>query len=245
MRVAIAVIGAALILGLALLARIVLQAEGAATLTTAIFGLQPSYTTSPAPRDLVTGLDQAHAVHWRIPADYVNAAPDYPQTALYASRPTGAKDFIVLSFDLDSLMPWFLVAPQATTSGRSLHRIQVNIHPSTSGFLERARDSVKVDDIHWVPSGETISGLREEQPGPYSIDPVAWRYLPESNDDSRILEIRCIRYPTDQHLRGCSAKAVFSDDVYLEYLFSSADLPRWREIDSKTRQFLTSLIVTP
>jgi hypothetical protein len=244
MKVATAVIGAASLLGLVLLARIVWQAEGAATVMTAIFGLLPSYTTSLAPRELFTGFDQAHAVHWRIPAAYVNAAPGYPDTPLYASRPTGARDFIVLSFDLDSLTPWSSVGQPATTSGKGLHRVQVNIQPSTPGFLERARDSVKVAEIYWVRSGEVISDLIEERPAPNSI-PIAWRYLPPSNDDSHIIEIKCMRYPTDHHLRGCSAKAVLSDDVCLEYLFSPTDLPRWREIDSKTRQFLTSLIVAP
>jgi hypothetical protein len=244
MRVATAVIGVALILGLALLARFAWQVERAATLMTAIFGLPLGYTTSLAPCDLVTGLDQAHAVRWRIPAAYVNAAPDYPDTALYASRPAGAKNFIVLSFDLDTLAPWSSMVRQATTSGGPRHRIQVTIHASTPGFLERIRDYVKVDEIHWVRSGETVSELIEERPAPNSI-PLSWRYLPPSSDDSRIVEIRCIRLPSDQHLRGCSATAVLSDVVYLEYLFSPTELPRWREIESKSRQFLMSVIVAP
>jgi hypothetical protein len=244
MRVATAVVGVAVIVGLALLAGFAWQVERAATLMTTIFGAPLSYTTNLAPRDLVTGRDQAHAVRWRIPAAYVNAAPNYPNTALYANRPPEAKEFIVLSFDLDSLAPWSSMAQQVTTPGGPRYRIQVTIHPSGPGFLERSRDSAKVDEIHWVRSGETVSELIEERPAPNSTR-LAWRYLPPSSDDSRVVEIRCIRLPTEEHLRGCSATAVLSDDAYLEYLFSPTELPRWREIDSKTRQMLMSFIVAP
>lgn len=241
-------IAAALVAGLALLSGAAWFVERENRELAAIFHVGPApdftYTTSMAPLDLTTGFDRAHAVRWRIPAAYVNWAPDYSDSPLYANRPPDAKQFIILSFDLDSLEPWALKRPTASKPGKQLHRVEVRIDASTPGYPERARDGEKSKGKYWTASGETISDLTEERPAP-NVQLPSWRFLPPSDDSTHVIAIECIRFPREDHLRGCSARSFLSDEIPLQYLFWSTDLSRWREIDTKTRQFLAAFIVAP
>lgn len=178
-----------------------------------------------------------NASHWRIPKAYLNDKQNWEG---------GTQSVIAIAaalyWDKDDSPPWTIATKGGAGAAAPDDQILIWIFPSIPTPTRK----------NWEEKRLTLL-----QPVGDRSDLVEYRYrdgygrMPDSGErffSPRLAGTEVIFFDCSAgghyQLLGCTAQRDLGENMYVHYLFSSNNLNRWAEIDTKVTELLTSLMLS-